>query len=127
MAFVVFKSKQISLRFKDKGKYKTWIQYLLKNLDFSDKGINLLTVLSKADIKNIIPKKVILEDDLIWYNVGKSKLWANIKRIITFFIVIIVSLTLLSPVTAINTLTPLRDTIAKKFEDISLIYWVLST
>ena len=73
----------------------------------TDKGKIISDELGISSLTSIKTKETVLEEDLIWNNLGKNSLCKNLTRILTFFFTVILALTIFLPINIIETLTPL--------------------
>lgn len=64
-------------------------------------------------LSEFVVRKAYLESDLIWVNLKKSRFKATIKRVILFFLLVVVSLILLTPALAMEMLKPIKNAIEK--------------
>ena len=100
ICFVVFKSKQISLRFK----IQSYLTEKLKRIPSNYEG--------KMDLMMIKTGEAILESDIIWENLGKDQTKARFKRFGLFLLLIIFSLVVLTPVNALSLMDPFKFAIS---------------
>mmetsp|Transcript_1681 Transcript_1681/g.2969 ORF Transcript_1681/g.2969 Transcript_1681/m.2969 type:complete len:601 (+) Transcript_1681:302-2104(+) len=117
-AFVVFRSKQISMRFKIdnylKEKLKrTSVLYELQNTE----SFNLLQMRSQP---------AYLESDLKWENLAKDPFKASLKRMGLFALLILFSFVVLTPAYAVSLLTPLQYTLSDWFKQIGFVSQLIS-
>ena len=64
---------------------------------------------------------------MIWSNLGANQRFAKLKRFLFFILVVIISLTLLTPTYAINMLDPLKYTLNKIVFQVSFLTQMIAT
>ena len=64
---------------------------------------------------------------MIWGNIGASKAMARFKRVAFFLLILVVSVTLLTPTYAINMLDPLRYILGKLVLNVSFLTQLIAT
>ena len=76
---------------------------------------------------SIYVSEIILEDDLIWQYLSSHGCFKNFKRIVTFFLVFFLSITLLLPVNLIKMLSPLHTYVADHVEGVNFLSALITT
>ena len=70
---------------------------------------------------DLIITKAYLQCDIIWENLGKSPVYAIVKRSFLFIALFVLSLLILTPTYAIEFLTPLYNIMMHRFEDDDMV------
>lgn len=70
--------------------------------------------LNVLGLREFVVRKAYLESDIIWVNLKKNQLFAIIKRVIFFILLVVFSLVLLTPTYAMELLKPIKNAIEKK-------------
>jgi hypothetical protein len=70
---------------------------------------------------DLIITKAYLQCDIIWENLGKSPVYAIVKRSALFLALFVISLMILTPTYAFEFLTPLYNSIIHRFQDDEMV------
>ena len=68
-------------------------------------------------INNFVLKTAYLESDIIWSNLKRNKLFAYLKRIVFFLLILVISFVILTPSNYIGFLKPVYDSLEKKLKN----------
>ena len=75
---------------------------------------------------SIIISKAYLQNDIIWTNIKKSVYLARVKRFILFTSLLVLSLTWLNPIKAVETFTPIQQKMKDWFSSNTRIVTLIS-
>ena len=112
-AFIVFKSKQISMRFK----LDIYLKEKLKRTSYLYELLNR----KKIDLRQVRSNNPYLESDLKWENIGKDWGLAQFKRLIFFILIVLFSVLILTPTYAYAILAPVESHLKNWFKNLSIV------